>query len=270
MDAFGNWWTTTHPGLDCLLISDNLAIHKNSVIVGKAKDRGINMLNIMPGSSHWFQVHDQQPFAILKKSLMASFYNCFSDRCTNPEASLEIRMAKFYEAERKALSPGALLESMDMVGLRAWNPTRILDNCRKHSPVTLESSESDTLDKLARRMIMYNEKQKADILRLRSTVKRVRGNTTPKVEKRKQSSEIFSVDQPDSTEGELNTSINQSIPIYTQIPAKRAKVMQVKPKTCSSKGCQKRHFFSKKWVFCPKSKKNFCEQHKHLLHNHKC
>ena len=187
---------------------------------------------------------------------MASFYNCFSDKCTNPEASLEIRMAKFYEAERKALSPGALLESMDMVGLRPWNPTRILGNCRKHSPVTLESSESDTLDKLARRMIMYNEKQKADILRLRSTVKRVRGSTTPKVEKRKRSSEIF--------------SINQSIPIYTQIPAKRAKVMQVKPKTCSSKGCQKRHFWSKNGFFCPKCKKNFCEQHKHLLHNHKC
>jgi len=67
MDAFINWWTTTRPGVACLLISDNLAIHKNSAIVKKAESNGIYMLNIMPGSSHWFQVHDQLPFAILKK-----------------------------------------------------------------------------------------------------------------------------------------------------------------------------------------------------------
>ena len=77
MDAFIEWWTTTHEGVDCLLISDNLAIHKNKSIVAKAKERGIHMLNIMPGSSHWFQVHDQQPFAILKKNYYPVFTTFF-------------------------------------------------------------------------------------------------------------------------------------------------------------------------------------------------
>ena len=41
MDAFIYWWTTTRPNVACLLISDNLAIHKNSAIVKKAESNGI-------------------------------------------------------------------------------------------------------------------------------------------------------------------------------------------------------------------------------------
>ena len=67
MKKFAEWWKTVHPGLVCYTISDNLSIHKNDKIVKIAKDNGIEMLNIMAGSSHWFQVHDQTPFASLKK-----------------------------------------------------------------------------------------------------------------------------------------------------------------------------------------------------------
>ena len=74
IDAFIYWWTTTRPGVACLLISDNLAIHKNKAIVEKAESNGIYMINIMAGSSHWFQVHDQLPFPKLKNYMRANFY----------------------------------------------------------------------------------------------------------------------------------------------------------------------------------------------------
>ena len=67
MKKFGEWWRLRHTSLTCYMISDNLSIHKNSEILNIAKDNGIEMLNIMAGSSHWFQVHDQLPFAELKK-----------------------------------------------------------------------------------------------------------------------------------------------------------------------------------------------------------
>ena len=69
MDEFTTWWTTINPDLHCFLVSDNLHIHKNKTIVKDAKDNGIHMYNIMPGSSHWFQVHDQKPFGFLKKKI---------------------------------------------------------------------------------------------------------------------------------------------------------------------------------------------------------
>ena len=61
MTEFTKWWTDTHPGLECFLISDNLSIHRNEIIVKEARRNGIHMLNIMPGSSHWFEDHDQLP-----------------------------------------------------------------------------------------------------------------------------------------------------------------------------------------------------------------
>lgn len=67
IEEFTRWWTTTRPGLECHLVSDNLPIHRNKPIVDYAESNGIHMHNIMPGSSHWFQVHDQEPFGSLKK-----------------------------------------------------------------------------------------------------------------------------------------------------------------------------------------------------------
>ena len=64
-------WTTTRPGLHCFLICDNLPAHRNNEIVSTARVQGIHILHIMPGSSHWFQVHDQLPFATLKKKMNA-------------------------------------------------------------------------------------------------------------------------------------------------------------------------------------------------------
>ena len=145
MDDFTNWWTTTNPGVDCLLISDNLAIHKNKAIVAKAEDRGIHMLNIIPGSSHWFQVHDQQPFAVLKKKLISSFYDIFSGNTVDPEAMMELRLAKLYEAEREALKPSAVLKACEYVGLSPWNPSLIRENCKKHYLPILAQSRGTSL-----------------------------------------------------------------------------------------------------------------------------
>ena len=79
MKEFAKWWTDTRPGLDCYMISDNLRIHTNVEVVATALRSGIHMINIMPGSSHWFQVHDQHPFATLKNVMEGKKYELLSD-----------------------------------------------------------------------------------------------------------------------------------------------------------------------------------------------
>ena len=59
MERFINWWTATRPGLDCFLVCDNLSFRKDYDVVELARNKGIHFIHIMPGSSHWFQVHDQ-------------------------------------------------------------------------------------------------------------------------------------------------------------------------------------------------------------------
>ena len=79
MDNFISLWTTPLPGLDCFLICDNLSVHKDCDIIKDTLSKGIHLINIMPGSSHWFQVHDQLPFAILKKKDDVKFLQIFWD-----------------------------------------------------------------------------------------------------------------------------------------------------------------------------------------------
>ena len=64
---FAMWWTVRHGLVDCFMICDNLPIHRNKDIKAFAKSVGIHLIIIMPGTSHWFQVHDQQPFGASKK-----------------------------------------------------------------------------------------------------------------------------------------------------------------------------------------------------------
>ena len=61
MKKFENWWTSTRPGPSLFLDMQ----HCN--IVQTTRCSGIHFINIMHGSSHWFQVHYQQPFGQLKE-----------------------------------------------------------------------------------------------------------------------------------------------------------------------------------------------------------
>jgi len=129
MDEFAKWWRTTHPGLRCYMISDNLSIHKNSEVVNDAKERGIEMLNIMSGSSHWFQVHDQLPFARLKKKF-ASLKNAFLPWMPSDQDDRRaFYLALFFEAEMHALKGKAVKDSFKDVGLRPWSPPTIRQAC---------------------------------------------------------------------------------------------------------------------------------------------
>ena len=58
---------TRESGSSLLYATDNLRIHTNNSIVKTARRHGVHMFNIMPGTSHWFQVHDQLPFEKKKK-----------------------------------------------------------------------------------------------------------------------------------------------------------------------------------------------------------
>ena len=67
IEEFIKWWKLDHPEQHCLLFSDNLRIHTNWTIMKKTSKHGALMLNIMPAISYWLHVHDQLPFANLKK-----------------------------------------------------------------------------------------------------------------------------------------------------------------------------------------------------------
>ena len=101
MKEFIKWWERDHKGLHCFLISDNLSILRADDIVRTAVRHGVHMLNIMPGTSHWFQVHDQFPFANLKKIMATKKRRCSRLFTLARPKRMGSLMGFFYKAERR-------------------------------------------------------------------------------------------------------------------------------------------------------------------------
>jgi len=202
--------------------------------------------------------------------LRDSFYKCFGVSSTEPGPSLEIRMAEFYEAEKSALGPGPVRDSFASVGLYPYDKNLILKNCRENSPVGSEPDENPVIDDLARKICMYSEDKRDEIELLRSTVKHAKPVTLKKTKRRQRAEkQCGTIHAQDDARGTV-TSHGKSMPDATEQPKKRAKLMHVDRKTCASEGCQKTHCWSKKWVFCQKCNKNFCEEHQDELYHHQC
>ena len=144
-----NWWTSTRPGLHCFLICDNLSIHKNDSILKTARCKGIHMINIMPGTSHWFQESDQLPFGTLKKKMAELKSQTMPLTSLEPKDRRMVLTGHFYEAEKVAFEPRIVAKSFADVGLWPLLPDRILENCRKFCRVDSDSADSEEIKTLA-------------------------------------------------------------------------------------------------------------------------
>lgn len=273
MEEFTKWWTTTHPGLHCFMVSDNLRIHTNEAIITTARLHGIHMFNIMPGSSHWFQVHDQLPFATLKKKL-TQFKNEILN-CVKLESKERTKLfhAIFYKSEKYALAVNKMRKSLADVGLLPWDPERIIQNAQKHSPMKSQAQA----DCMMRELVDVIKVRKDErITKICQTLSRVKCATlfSPKTSEKREKRERPEEDDENLVQDDVEESpVSESArneDMSLQPPTKRRRKTPGNLKVCCVKGCKETHFWSKKWSFCPRCKKNFCPSHASKLQHHKC
>ncbi len=228
------------------------------------------MFYIMPGSSHWFQVHDQLPFANLKKN-MAEAKNRVSPIHPLPrEERRKLLLAIFYDAERKAFTRRILQKSFADVGLWPWNPARIYKICEENSPPQPSVYFDQAVNELIEAIKDLNRKKESLQRQLLSSLKpatlspmkRTKLTESEKQEGAEESDNDD--DDPTASESRLSTDIAEE-------PArKRRRISHRTPVKCSAIGCEKTHFHSKKWLSCPKCKKQFCPKHYQEVHYHSC
>ena len=270
MEKYAKWWATVNPGLACYMISDNLSIHRNREVVKIAKDNGIELLNIMPGSSHWFQVHDQLPFAVLKKKLADLKNEFLAWIPPSREERRALFMALFFKAETIAFRSDIVQESFEEVGLWPWNPEKILQAAREHSPTFPKAKMNRLVREVLRKVKEVDEKKRAEVDECLNSLKRVRAPFMEKDEMKNAREEEVQEDMVDECQEDSAPSNVDSRSVPIEPPAKRKHTLTTACKRCGAKGCQKTHFWSKKWISCPKCKINFCPLHAHLMRNHTC
>ncbi len=265
MDEFTKWWTTTRPGLHCFLISDNLRVHRNEEIVEKASTKGIHMINIMPGSSHWFQVHDQLPFGNLKKKINIEKNKLFRSRLIPPRVRRALLMGIFYRAEAHAMAPHILRKSFEDVGLWPWNPQKILEACQRFCPAVSLPDKTEEMKDLKDVITRYNESGQAACDQLIASMK----PATITFSEKKLETEPCDKECRTGFDKEEQTNPGsikrKSEHVSLEQPRKRIHRIPENLKQCSVKGCQKTHFWSTKWFYCSKCNKHFCPSHAGMI-----
>ena len=198
MIKFAIWWKSFHGHVDCFMICDNLPVHKNKDIVAFAESMGIHMYNIMPGTSHWFQVHDQQPFGELKKKMSEEKYRLWTSTVVQPEEGMDLLMCLLYQAEPSAFETQVMRKTFDDVGLWPWNAVKILKNCRENCPVDPPLKESRLVKQILKIIDDIENDKKRFIERMIREMKRERVVTEAEVlekmpHERDQAKKLFGV-----------------------------------------------------------------------------
>ena len=175
----------------------------------------------------------------------------------------------FYEAETEALDVDIVRKTFAEVGLYPWNPDHILEICQEHYCKICELKSSPLVKKLLR-IIRELKQHKQDKVH-----QKLRRMTRARVEivkkgcgKKGTDEEFLDSLENEGEEEEEEIGTDRSNPL--EPPQKRQRKTRCCEKPCCVEGCQKTHFWSKKWAVCSKCKRNFCPMHAHLIHQHKC
>ena len=119
----------------------------------------------MPGSSYWFQVHDQPPFGDLKKKKIKRVQkkSRFSGPPSLPsDKSKPFIRGVFTLVVSNALTLNIVLKSFEQVSLWPWNPALIRQLCQLHCPLPYPLKSTIKEEKLDQTMSDIHAEREAE------------------------------------------------------------------------------------------------------------
>ena len=116
----------------------------------------------------------------------------------------------------------------------------------------------------------FSEKKVEECCQLIRGLKPVKATSVQKLEEGKDPEGVAAPEDADEDLPCSTSPDNNCNSMSIGRPAKRMRKTSMEVKRCSATGCQKTHFWSKKWNFCPNCNKNFCSSHADAFYQHKC
>ena len=232
------------------------------------------MYNTMPHSPHWFQVHEQKPFEILKQQLEASRSNVTSLAHHDPSVRRLAFAGNLYHAEVKAYAQSVLSNSFKDMGTCPWNPDRIRELCQMDATSATPDAMSIAVELLVQKMQEHDaelaKRVKSYTARLEEASPSMTGTLCfSAVEERKRHDEPPHSPLHQKQSGSPATK-RCNVAIATAGPTHKHARLDASRELCSEPTCQKSHFRSTKWVTCPTCNKTFCPVHASNLRKHQC
>lgn len=143
---FADLWTAINPGLEVLLLSDQLASHRDPVIVATAFDQGVKMFSLPANCSHFMQPCDDLYFAAFKQHLAKNHLDELRSKVLQGQSMANQLIQAAYDAEVEAASSRLIRRSWSNTGLHPYDPEFIKTKAR----LNLGGELGDEASKVAR------------------------------------------------------------------------------------------------------------------------
>lgn len=250
------WWKVVSGGRDCYLLCDNLACHANDEIVDMALNERVYLWTIMPGSSYWFQVHDNLPFAQLKKEMSHLVDSVVFRSGDSPATRQRLVAGCFYKAEDTAFTPAVVRSAFKNVGLWPFDENLILSRAMEQQKVNEDDKMmhiSNVIKGVLEQDEQIEETRRNEMLKLTAPVKFVEYDHSPL--KKKPRKEDW-----------------KGLPAATQLfqsPTVEDRLSGIQKGTvCAAEGCQSKYRSSLKWRPCWKCGCVWCPKHAAMCGKH--
>ena len=143
LDGFYNIWKVLYPGLDCLVLSDQLSAHRALKVLQKNANRGVFLCSLPANTSHFTQPLDDAPFAIFKKQLRLVHQQLNVDIARLGDKANPLHLlSSAYAMEAKAFSKEAINTGFKNTGIYPFNAEKILERAKRNLAIGLEDGDA--------------------------------------------------------------------------------------------------------------------------------
>lgn len=271
---FHAWWETIHPGLEVFLLCDQLAIHRDVDVILRELKALLHIWTIMSNCSHWFQLHDQHPFAALRRSLNAQLKHIDWTRDMSPQDRRQIVADAFYQAEDIALDPSVVTKALAAIHIMPFNPHKIIEIAKERSHAVPPKHDDPLVQGVIKGVdeFLKTQREFKAAAAARVEVKEVpaSGNFVFSPQARAAAVQMAAaaaqkVEETKAAKAKAKEAREEDVR-----EAKRRKAEERLASTCQNAGCTKYYKSSPAWVKCERCNAHFCPKHKRDMDSHAC
>ena len=256
MTMFSKFWCAAYPGLNCVLIGDQLAAHKQTHVIKALADKRIFCCLMPTNTSHFLQPLDNMPFAALKKAWTATTESISFAAAVGAQKLASGDLLPLAIASESAMTSAVIKAGFRNTGLCPWNPKlirKLAANNVGRFDLPIEPTAVELCASAASAVISAHQTNMRDSVERHQRVKaKVQRNTSFTTDELLALGEKVESEAAEKKRRADDAAVEKADKKRAKLANKEARTKQKavddENKTCT--GCTAKHYGGKGWLVC--------------------
>jgi hypothetical protein len=266
-------WQEEHPGLECVVVGDQVSSHQDPTVIEYAFQRKIMMLLLPANTSHFTQPLDNIVFAVLKqhfkrKAALASFESQFEI-----ESNQELLFDALYHAEARALTPTSIRRAFQECGIFPFRPDIIQARALANSgnPTFVDDQVVNEAAAMAAEIVKTSKEHASSVKkRLRRFAVDANGKAIFTPEELMAEGERKEAEKKAKAEQKELVKAEKEKAKLVSNEKKKALQEARELKRCLGNECERVHRGGHGWTICKSCETRYCNKHSSMFKEHQC